>query len=87
VSGTKCYPCVGLVKSLSSAPNLKAVPFCSKIPIQACRSLPRILGNFIRLIPDFVETIAAINAARIAGKTGNEVRVLLATREPQECLR
>jgi hypothetical protein len=51
--------------------------------------LPRILGNFLRLIPNFAETIAAINAARIAGKTDNEIRDLVATpeAEPQECLR
>ena len=77
----------GRSQSLSSAPNLKAVPFCSKNPIQACRSLPQILGNFIRLIPNSVETIAAINAARIASKTDNAIPVLVATLEPKECLR
>jgi hypothetical protein len=41
--------------------------------------LLRILGNFLRLIPNFAETIAAINAARIAGKTDNEIRDLVAT--------
>jgi len=35
-------------QSLSPVPNPKSVPFCSKIPIQACRSLPRIFGNFLR---------------------------------------
>src|ERR1700730_820107 len=39
-------------QSVSSAPNLTSVPFCSKIKIQACRSLPRIVGNFFRLVPN-----------------------------------
>jgi hypothetical protein len=41
---------------------------------KGCRyggSLPRIFCNFLRLIPNLAETIAAINAARIAGKTDN----------------
>jgi len=37
-------------QSVSSAPNLKSVPFRSKIKIQACRSLPRIFGNFFSLV-------------------------------------
>jgi hypothetical protein len=51
--------------------------------------LPRIFGNFLRLIPNLAETIAAINAARIAGKTNNEIRDLVARLEaaPKECLR
>ena len=37
-------------QSVSSDPNLKSVPFRSKIKIQACRSLPRIFGNFFSLV-------------------------------------
>ena len=79
----------GRSQSFSSAPNLKSVPFCSKIPIQACRTLPQIFGNFLRLIPKLAETIAAINAVRIADKTENEIRHLVARLEAEtkECLR
>jgi len=51
--------------------------------------LPRIVGNFLRLIPNLAEAITAINAARVAGKTDNEIRHLVARleAEPKECLR
>jgi hypothetical protein len=69
-SAVQLRPWPPYFQSLSSAPNLKAVPFRSKNPNQACRSLPRILGNFTRLIPNFVGTIAAIGrAAKYAGGT------------------
>jgi len=51
--------------------------------------LPQIFGNFLRLIPKLAETIAAINAVRIADKTENEIRHLVARLEAEtkECLR
>jgi hypothetical protein len=49
-SAVQLRPWPPCFQSVSSVPNLNSVPFCSKkIPIQACRSLPRILGNFLRL--------------------------------------
>jgi hypothetical protein len=69
-------------------PLTNPVPFCPK-KFKLAGSLPRIFGNFLRLIPNLAETIAAINAARIAGKTNNEIRDLVARLEaaPKECLR
>ena len=48
-SAVQLRPWPPYFQSLSSITNPKSVPFCSKIPIQACRSLPRILGNFFSL--------------------------------------
>ena len=46
-SAVQLRPWPPCFQSLNSVPNLRSVPFCSKIPIQACRSLPRPFGNFL----------------------------------------
>jgi hypothetical protein len=68
-SAVQLRPWPPYFQSLNAATDPESVPFCSKIPIQACRSLPRILGNFFSLI---------LRLAEVRGISCGVLRVMVA---------